>query len=73
MSGPRPLPTARPTTEALTRVSTAGEDWADAIAGLVRSHRARLTAADPSRPWLSVSPASRVVPRGNNDGVTLGP
>ena len=35
---------------------TRGPDdaWADALAGLVRSHRDRLVAPDPSRPWLAV-------------------
>jgi hypothetical protein len=27
--------------------------WADTLAELVRSHRARLAATDPSRPWLT--------------------
>jgi len=27
--------------------------WADALAGLARTHRARLAAPDPSRPWLT--------------------
>jgi hypothetical protein len=27
--------------------------WADTLAELVRSHRARLAATDPSRPWLN--------------------
>ena len=32
----------------------AGDDaWADAVARLARSHRVRLAAPDPSRPWLS--------------------
>ena len=29
------------------------EAWADALARLARSHRARLAQPDPSRPWLS--------------------
>jgi hypothetical protein len=34
--------------------------WLDALSGLVRSHRARLVAPDPSRPWLaSASPEPR--------------
>jgi hypothetical protein len=28
------------------------ERWADTLAGLARTHRARLAATDPSRPWL---------------------
>ena len=35
----------------------AGDDaWADAVARLARSHRMRLAAPDPSRPWLSPTP-----------------
>jgi hypothetical protein len=30
--------------------------WADTLAELVRSHRARLAATDPSRPWLTDDP-----------------
>jgi hypothetical protein len=30
--------------------------WPDTLAGLVRSHRARLAAPDPSRPWLRAAP-----------------
>ena len=29
--------------------------WADTLARLARSHRARLAAPDPSRPWLSTA------------------
>jgi hypothetical protein len=32
--------------------------WADTLAGLAQSHRARLRAADPSRPWLNDDAAS---------------
>lgn len=29
--------------------------WAETLARLARSHRARLSASDPSRPWLSTA------------------
>jgi len=32
------------------------EAWADTLALLVRSHRARLAAPDPSRPWSTLTP-----------------
>lgn len=36
------------------KASTAvGPAWADTLANLARSHQARLTAPDPSRPWLN--------------------
>ena len=35
------------------------EMWADTLAELVRSHRARLAAPDPSRPWLDGSSRRR--------------
>jgi hypothetical protein len=37
--------------------------WVDTLAVLARSHRIRLAASDPSRPWLSVIPPPKRRPR----------
>lgn len=46
---PKLVADARP----LAAVGSVPDQWADTLARLVRSHQARLRAADPSRPWLS--------------------
>ena len=43
--------------------SSAPLAWADTLAMLARSHRIRIAASDPSRPWLSVVPPARGRPR----------
>jgi hypothetical protein len=48
-ASPRPAPLAAP---------SATDRWADTLASLVRSHRVRLRAPDPSRPWLTDDAAS---------------
>jgi hypothetical protein len=43
---------ARPARPALPSQDDLDAMWADTLGELVRSHRARLAAPDPSRPWL---------------------
>jgi hypothetical protein len=54
-ANPRPAPFAAP---------SATDRWADTLTGLVRSHRIRLRAPDPSRPWLTDDAASSATARG---------
>jgi hypothetical protein len=57
-ASPLPAPLAAP---------SATDRWADTLASLVRSHRVRLGAPDPSRPWLTDDAAAPAAGLGPED------